>query len=315
MNRYVLARLALLVPVFFGASIVVFSVMRLTPGDPAVLMLGTEATAENVARLREELGLNEPLPFQYVKWLARVVRGDLGDSLWSKRSVAAEIAPKLQATIILAVASLVLSTVIGVLAGIISAVRRNSWFDRVSIVTALVGVSMPVFWLGFVLMAIFSVELRLLPPTGMYSPTGGDLPDMLRHLILPAVTLAAPSLAVLARVTRSAMLEVINQDYVRTARAKGLAEPTIAYRHALRNALIPVITLVGVQVGQLLSGAILVETVFSWPGLGSLLLQGIGTRDFPVVQGVALVSAMIFSVVNLLVDLLYGYVDPRIRYA
>jgi ABC-type dipeptide/oligopeptide/nickel transport system permease component len=289
--------------------------MRLTPGDPAVLMLGQDATPESVAQLRRDLGLDEPLPLQYLIWLGHVLTGNLGTSLWSGRPVLLEIAPRLQATAILATASLVLSTTFGVLAGIISAVRRDTIFDRISTVGSLVGVSMPVFWLGFVLMVIFAVNLRALPPTGMYSPTGGDILDLLRHLILPAVTLAAPSTAVIARLTRSAMLEVVNEDYVRTARGKGLADRVVIRRHALRNALIPVITIIGVQAGQLLSGTILVETVFAWPGLGSLLLNGISTRDFPIVQGVALVAAVVFSAVNFVVDILYGYVDPRIRYA
>lgn len=315
MNRYLASRITLLIPVVLGASMVVFSVMRLTPGDPAVLMLGPEASAENVARLRAELGLDDPLPVQYVKWVSRIAQGDLGVSLWSKRPVWSEVVPKAQATLILAGASLLLSTAFGVAAGIVAATRRDTIFDRVGMLAALAGVSMPVFWLGLVLMVIFSLNLRWLPPTGMYSPTGGGFDDLLRHLVLPAVTLAAPSTAIVARLTRSAMLEVVSQDYMRTAYAKGLAERVVIYRHALKNALIPVVTVVGVQTGHLLSGAILVETVFSWPGLGSLLLSGISTRDFPIVQGVALVSALLFAIVNLVVDMLYGYLDPRIRYS
>jgi peptide/nickel transport system permease protein len=315
MGRYIGQRLAMLVPVTLGVTFVVFATMYLTPGDPALLMAGPLATAADIQQLRADMGLDQPLLVQYATWLGKAVRGDLGRSFSMNVSVAAEIGQKLGPTLILTVAALGFSTVCGLLAGIISATRPNSLFDRASMVLALVGVSMPVFWLGIVLMLIFSLQLRWLPASGMYSATStGGLDELFRHLVLPAVTLGLASTGIVARFTRSSMLEVIRQDYIRTARAKGLSERLVYYRHALKNALIPVVTVVGLQVGFLLGGAVLTETVFSWPGLGSLLIRGIATRDFPLVQGCVLVIATMFVLVNLVVDLLYAYLDPKVRY-
>ena len=315
MKRYLGHRLLLLVPVLAGVSLVVFMVLHLSPGDPAEIMLGSQATQEDLTRLRAELGLNEPLHVQYVRWLGHVVRGDLGRSLWMKRPVLPEVLQRLRATLILTATALVLSTLTGIALGVLSAARPHSLLDRLSAVASLFGASMPVFWLGIVLMVVFSLWLRWLPASGMYAPYGGgDLGDMLAHLVLPAVTLAAASTTIIARLTRSTMLEVLGQDYVRTARAKGVREAVVVVRHGLKNALIPIVTVVGVQAGYLLGGAVLTETVFAWPGVGTLMVQGILARDFPLVQGCVLVVALSFVLVNLAVDLLYAWLDPRIRY-
>jgi peptide/nickel transport system permease protein len=314
-RRYLARRLVALVPVLAGVSVVVFLVLHLSPGDPAEIMLGSQATQEDLARLRAQLGLDEPLPIQYARWLGHVLQGDLGRSLWTKRPVLREVLDRLGATLVLTASALVLSTLGGIALGIASATRRNSFLDRVSAVVSLFGASMPVFWLGIVLMVAFSLWLGWLPASGMFAPYGGgDMRDLLAHLILPAVTLAAASTAIVARLTRSSMLEVLGQDYVRTARSKGLVERAVVVRHGLWNALMPIVTVVGVQAGYLLGGAVLTETVFAWPGVGTLMVQGILARDFPLVQGCVLVVALTFAVINLGVDLLYAYLDPRIRY-
>jgi peptide/nickel transport system permease protein len=302
-------------PVLLGVSVVVFMVLHLSPGDPAEIMLGPQATKEDLERLRVELGLTEPLPVQYLRWLGHVVQGDLGKSLWMKRPVLAEVLVRFKATLILTGSALLLSTLGGIALGVASATRPHSLLDRLSAVASLFGISMPVFWLGIVLMVIFALWLGWLPAAGMYAPYGGgDLRDLLAHLALPAVTLAAASMTIVARLTRSTMLETLGQDYVRTARAKGVVEHRVVLRHGLRNALIPIVTVVGVQVGYLLGGAVLTETVFAWPGVGTLMVQGILARDFPLVQGCVLVVALGFVLVNLAVDLLYAWLDPRIRY-
>ncbi|HEY7647695.1 MAG TPA: ABC transporter permease, partial [Methylomirabilota bacterium] len=314
--RYLARRLLQLLPVLFGVSVVIFTVLRLAPGDPAEIMLGSQATKEDLDRLRTELGLTQPVHVQYLLWMSHVVRGDLGRSIWRKRPVLTEVLHHYKATIILTLAALTLSAVGGTTLGVTAAVRPNSLLDRCSAVASLFGASVPVFWLGIVLMVIFALELRWLPASGMFSPYGGgDLGDLLRHLVLPAVTLASATITIIARLTRSAMLEVLGQDYVRTARAKGLVEWAVVVRHGLKNALVPIITVIGVQTGVLLGGAVLTETVFAWPGVGTLMVQGILTRDFPLVQGCVLIIAMTFVLINLVVDLLYVWLDPRIRYA
>ncbi len=315
MRRYLARRLLLLLPVLVGVSIIIFMVLHLAPGDPAEIMLGSQATQEDLARLRADLGLTEPLPVQYVRWLGMVARGDLGRSLWMKRPVLAEVLGRFQATLILTGTALLLSTVVGMALGVASATRPNSLLDRLSAVASLFGASMPVFWLGIVLMVIFALWLGWLPASGMFSPYGGGDPgDLLAHLVLPAVTLAAASVTIIARLTRSTMLETLGQDYIRTARAKGVVERAVVLRHGLQNALIPIVTVVGVQAGYLLGGAVLTETVFAWPGVGTLMVQGILARDFPLVQGCVLVVALAFVLINLAVDLLYAWLDPRIRY-
>ncbi|PYN77807.1 MAG: glutathione ABC transporter permease GsiC [Candidatus Rokuibacteriota bacterium] len=315
MRRYLVRRLLLLVPVLLGVSVIIFMVLHLAPGDPAEIMLGSQATQADLARLRAELGLTEPLSVQYVRWLGLVARGDLGRSIWMKRPVLAEVLGRFKATLVLTGSALLLSTVGGLALGIASATRPNSLLDRLSAVASLFGASMPVFWLGIVLMVIFALWLGWLPASGMFSPYGGgDLRDLLLHLALPAVTLAAASVTIIARLTRSTMLETLGQDYIRTARAKGVVERAVVLRHGLKNALIPIVTVVGVQAGYLLGGAVLTETVFAWPGVGTLMVQGILARDFPLVQGCVLVVALSFVLINLGVDLLYAWLDPRIRY-
>jgi peptide/nickel transport system permease protein len=314
-KRYLARRLLLLVPVLGGVSIVIFMVLHLSPGDPVEIMLGSQATQEDRSRLREELGLDQPLHVQYVRWLGHVARGDLGRSLWMKRPVLAEVLVRFKATLILTGTALLLSTAAGVALGVASATRPNSLLDRTSAVASLFGASMPSFWLGIVLMVVFALWLGWLPASGMYAPYGGgDLRDLLAHLALPAVTLAAASVTIIARLTRATMLETLGQDYIRTARAKGVVERGVVLRHGLKNALIPIVTVVGVQAGYLLGGAVLTETVFAWPGVGTLMVQGILARDFPLVQGCVLVVALSFVLVNLAVDLLYAWLDPRIRY-
>jgi peptide/nickel transport system permease protein len=314
-RRYLARRLLLLVPVLAGVSIVIFMVLHLSPGDPVEIMLGSQATQEDRARLRGDLGLDQPLHVQYVRWLGHVVRGDLGRSIWMKRPVLAEVLGRFKATLILTGTALVLSTVVGIALGVSSASRPHSVLDRTSTVASLFGASMPSFWLGIVLMVVFALRLGWLPASGMYAPYGGgDLRDLLAHLVLPAVTLAAASVTIVARLTRAAMLETLGQDYIRTARAKGVVERRVVLRHGLKNAMIPIVTVIGVQAGYLLGGAVLTETVFAWPGVGTLMVQGILARDFPLVQGCVLVVALSFVLVNLAVDLLYAWLDPRIRY-
>lgn len=302
------------IPVLLGVSILVFSVIHLAPGDPAVIMLGPLATKESIEKLHQELGLDRPLVVQYLAWMSKVVRLDFGRSVVLGREVFPEIWLRFKATMILTLASLSLAVLIGVVAGITSAVRQYSIFDGLSMLTALAGVSMPVFFTGIVLIILFSMQLNLFPTAGMYSPAGGDLLDLLHHLVLPAITLGTASAAVLARMTRSAMLETIRQDYIRTARAKGLAERAVIYVHALRNAAITIITVLGMQVGYQLGGAILTETVFSWPGIGMMMVRAIQVRDYPMVQGGVLFVAAVFVFVNIIVDIAYAFLDPRIRY-
>ena len=315
MRRYLARRLLLLVPVLAGVSVVIFMVLHLSPGDPVEIMLGSQATQEDRARLRAELGLDQPLHVQYGRWLGHVARGDLGRSLWMKRPVLDEVLGRFKATLVLTGTALLLSSLAGVALGVASATRPNSVLDRLSAVASLFGASMPTFWLGIVLMVIFALWLGWLPASGMYAAYGGgDLRDLLAHLVLPAVTLAAASVTIIARLTRATMLETLGQDYIRTARAKGVVERAVVLRHGLKNALIPIVTVVGVQAGYLLGGAVLTETVFAWPGVGTLMVQGILARDFPLVQGCVLVVALSFVVINLAVDLLYAWLDPRIRY-
>jgi peptide/nickel transport system permease protein len=314
LQGYVLRRLLLAVPVLFGVSLLVFAVMHLAPGDPAAIMLGAQATREDVERLHRELGLDRPLAVQYARWLGRVVQGDLGRSIPLGREVLPEVLTRFKATLILTGGALLVALAIGVPAGIVSATRQYSWLDRLSMGIAVTGVSLPVFWTGIMLIIVFSLTLRWLPSAGMFSPYGGDFADLLWHLVLPAVTLGTASAAALARMTRSAVLEIVRQDFVRSARAKGLAERAVVGRHVLKNAVNPVVTVLGIQVGTLLGGAILTETVFSWPGLGSMMVRAIQARDYPLVQGGVLLIATTFVGVNLLVDLLYAVFDPRIRY-
>ncbi|HEX9076499.1 MAG TPA: ABC transporter permease [Anaerolineae bacterium] len=333
MLRYFVKRVLTVIPVLLGVSILVFGFVRMIPGDPATIMLGERATPANIARVREQLGLTKPIYEQYWIFLSNALQGNLGTSVLRQEPVTQEIIRRFPATIELALSAILIALIVGIPAGIISAIRRGSWFDTISMLVALTGVSMPIFWLGLMLVFFFSVVLHILPTGGRldsgtnFAATtnlllidtlfSGDIDlffQSLRHLVLPAVALGTIPMAIIARMTRSSMLEVLSQDYIRTAHAKGLKESSVVVRHALRNAWLPVITVVGLQVGRLLSGAILTETVFSWPGIGRWLVDAIYTRDYPIVQGVTLFIAIIFVGVNLIVDLLYAWVDPRIKF-
>ena len=312
---YVARRLLLAIPVLLGVSVLVFGVLHLAPGDPAAIMLGAQATREDVERLRRDLGLDQPLPVQYLRWMSHVVRGDLGRSIPLGREVLPEVLLRFKATLILTAGALLVAVVVGVPAGILSATRQYTWLDKAAMGIAVTGQSLPVFWTGIMLIIAFALSLRWFPSAGMTSPYGGGgTADVLWHLVLPAVTLGTASAAALARLTRSSVLEIVRQDYVRSARAKGVAERGVILRHVLKNAVNPIITVLGIQVGYLLGGAILTETVFSWPGLGSMMVRAIQARDYPLVQGGVLLIATTFVVVNLIVDLLYAVFDPRIRY-
>jgi ABC-type dipeptide/oligopeptide/nickel transport system permease component len=304
--RYIIRRLVLLVPLLFGASVLVFLTMRLIPGDPARLALGAEATEDQVELMRRQWGLDQPLPVQYVYWIGHALQGDWGRSTVSRVPASEEIANRLPATLRLAGLSLVIAAVLGIGFGLLAAVRHNTWVDRLSMVVALLGICTPSFWLGLMLILVFSVRFGWFPSFGQ----GG-----LDHLVLPSLTLGAAAAALIARVTRSSLLEVLGADYLKTARAKGLTEHLVITRHALKNALIPVLTLLGLELGGLLTGAIVTETVFAYPGIGLLLISSIGNRDFAVVQPALLLFAVQFVLVNLLVDVLYAVVDPRIAYA
>ncbi|WP_207477297.1 ABC transporter permease [Arenibaculum pallidiluteum] len=313
MAAYALGRILALVPVLFGLSLIVFLIMALIPGDPALAILGPYATPENVARINRDLGLDRSLPVQYLSWLGNVLSGDLGRSYSLNRPVLDEVAERFSATLILAGTALLLASVLGLLAGIVSAVRQFGLADKLVTLAVLVGISLPSFWLGLLLILLFAVRWRLLPASGMYAIYGGgDLADLLRHLVLPAVTLAIVAAGVIARLTRSAMLEVLRQDFVRTARAKGLGEGRVILGHALRAAMVGVIPVIGIQAGFVLGGAVYIETVFQWPGIGRMLVDAIAKRDVLLVQGGVLVVATCYVLFNLAADLLQRLLDPRI---
>ncbi len=304
--RFVLKRLLAAIPVLFGVSIAVFSMLHLVPGDPVKMMLSEFQTSpEQIALLRAQLHLDEPLPQQFGRFLWSALHGDLGYSIRTKRPVRDEILDNLPSTVILTLSGMTVAIVMGIVLGIIAAVWQNSWFDTFSMLLALLGVSMPSFWFGLLLIFTFSLKLRWLPATG-----GGDF----AHLIMPAVTLGMGASAIIARLARSSMLEVLRQEYIMTARAKGLRELLVIIRHGLKNALIPVVTIVGLQIGQLLGGTVIIETVFARPGVGRLIVNGILEKDFPLVQGIVLLGATSYVLVNLVVDMTYALLDPRIRY-
>ena len=306
MLTWIARRILAVVPVLFGVTLAVFSMLFLVPGDPVKIMLAEFVTnPDQVAQMRAQLHLDEPILQQYARFVTGAVRGDLGTSIRSRRPVTTEIGENLASTAQLALAAMVVAVGLGVPLGLVAALSRSSWLDVASMAAALLGVSMPSFWLGLLLIFVFSLHLAWFPATG-----GGDL----RHLVLPAITLGMIAAAIIARLTRSSMLEVLGQDYVRTARAKGLGGFSVVVRHALKNALIPIITIFGLQFGNLLAGAVIVETVFSRPGLGRLIVGGILNKDFPLVQGVVLFVATTYVLINLLVDVAYAYADPRIRF-
>ncbi len=304
-GQYIIRRLLIMIPVLLGVSLIIFTMVRVIPGDPAIILAGPHANKEQVDQIRAQLGLDRHPVVQYFSFLGDLVQGDLGRSTRTGLPVTREIMARLPNTVVLALTAIILASFLGVLTGIIAGVKQNSIFDHLSMMIALFGLSMPVFWLGLMLMLLFSIQLGWLPSVGAES---------WKHLILPAITLGANSTAIIARMTRSSMLEVIRLDYIRTARAKGLTEKMVIWRHALKNALIPVVTVIGLQTGTLLGGAVLTEIVFAWPGIGRLLVEAILSRDYPVVQGLVLLVATIFIFINLIVDLLYSYLDPRIRY-
>ncbi|HLQ63537.1 MAG TPA: ABC transporter permease [bacterium] len=305
MGRYVLHRLALALLTLGGVTVVIFLLIRLIPGDPARIIAGLLASDDEVRRLRVELGLTQPLYMQYLIFFTGLLHGNLGLSAATRAPVLEEIALRLRPTVLLAVSSIAVATLVGLAAGIISATRRYSILDYLAMTLAVLGVSIPVFWLGLMLMLLFAVYLHWLPAGGY---------GTLASFILPTIALAAFSTGIIARMTRSSLLETLSQDYVRTARAKGVPRHGVVLRHALKNALIPVLTVIGLQFGTLLGGAVLTETTFAWPGMGRLLVNSILSRDYPVIQGIVLTFATMFAGVNLLVDLLYAYVDPRIHY-
>ncbi len=313
MREYLLQRLIQLVPVLFFLSIIVFTIVRLIPGDPAAIRLGMEATPEGIAAVQKEMGLDKPIFVQYGIWLGDVLRGDFGTSWVSKQPVLQLIMLKLPASLLLACTALLIALLIAIPAGIISGVKQHSLTDNIATTLALLGVAMPQFWLGLMLMLVVAVQLRWLPPSG-YVDLNQNPTEAIRRLILPASTLGLTLAAPLARFMRSGMLDVMNADYIRTARAKGLTERMVVTGHAVRNALLTVITVFGMQFGALLGGTIVIEQVFSWPGVGLLAFTAINQRDYGIIQGVVLFVALGFILVNLAVDVIYVYVDPRIRY-
>ncbi|MEA3407171.1 MAG: ABC transporter permease [Chloroflexota bacterium] len=356
MTRYILRRLLLLVPVLLGISIITFGMLRLIPGDPAMVMMGEHASPDQVEAFRERMGLNEPIYVQYLRYMRDLVQMDLGRSILTNRPVIEEIGRRFPATFELTLGAMAFATFFGVTAGIIAAYNHNSFVDVFIMFISLVGVSMPIFWLGLMLAYLFGFKLRWLPPSGRLTVGVELLPlieawrlegalrgretlrglldflsgfyvldalltgnwaalwDVIKHLILPSVALGSIPMAIIARMTRSSLLETLGEDYIRTARSKGLFEWAVLFSHALRNALLPIVTVVGLQLGLLLGGAILTETIFSWPGLGRLVVNRILARDYPAVQGSVIVIASTFVLINLIVDISYAYLDPRIHY-
>lgn len=325
MARYILRRLLQMIPVLLGISTMVFALLHLIPGDPAAIFLGQEATPTEIARLRHVLGLDEPLPVQFGKFLLRLARGDLGVSITQNVPVRGLVLQHLPATVELAVAAMLIALVIAIPLGVIAATHKGSLVDLGSLVLAQLGVSMPVFWLGMLMIATLALKLHWLPTFGrgpafteaLGALIRGDtspILNSLEHILMPALSLGLMAAALITRMVRATMLEVLQQDYVRTARSKGIHERLVVYRHALRNALLPVITIVGLQFGALLGGAVVTESIFAWPGVGRLAVEAIGQRDFPVIQGTVLSLTLAFSVINLLVDISYAYINPRIRY-
>ncbi|MFT5365253.1 MAG: peptide/nickel transport system permease protein [Candidatus Latescibacterota bacterium] len=333
MKIYIIKRILALVPTLLGITVLVFLMVHLVPGDPAQVMLGERASAETLEALRQDLGLDQPLHVQFARYLGDLLQGDFGRSIKSRERISAELIARFPATLELALVSMVLACFIGLGAGIVSAIRRNTVWDYVGMTVSLAGVSLPIFWLGLMMIMVFSVWLGLFPVsgrlsshvfvtsvTGLYlvdSLLAGDLfafGDALWHLVLPGITLGTVPAAVIVRMTRSSLLEVLREDYVRTAWAKGLSERVVVLRHALRNAFIPILTVISLQFGYLLGGAVMTESIFAWPGLGRWLINAVYARDFPAIQGGVLLVAATFVIVNLVADLLYVWLDPRIKY-
>ena len=334
MRSFILKRLALLIPTLLGISVVVFLMIHFVPGDPAQVMLGERASAESLAELRAELGLDKPFYVQFGRFFFGLIQGDLGRSIKTHERVIVELKKRFPATVELAVASMILASIVGISAGVLSAVRRGTILDYTGMMAALIGISMPIFWLGLIFILIFSVSLGLFPISGRLSSDvelevvtrfyvidsllGANIrafKDALWHLFLPAVALGTIPMAVIARMTRSSMIEVMGEDYIRTAWAKGLSERIVVLKHAMKNSFTPTLTVMGIEFGYLLGGAIITETIFSWPGVGRWLLFAVQARDFRAVQGGVLLIAITFVLINLIVDLLYAWLDPRIKYA
>ena len=330
--KYILKRILMVIPVLLGVSVIIFLITRILAPDPAPVVLGEHATSEAMIKWRADNGLADPVWLQFINFIGNALHGDLGTSYYSHQPVTNEIAARFPATAELAICAIIIAALVGVALGVVAAVRKNKAADHVSTVVALVGVSMPIFWSGILLIILFSGILHILPSNGRTSPSlqpsGGTgfyiidtiangnmeaLGDVLVHLILPTLALSLYSMAIITRMTRSSMLDTLNEDYVRTARAKGLKERIVNIRHALRNAMLPVSTVIGLQFGSLLGGALLTETVFSWPGIGRYAVDSVLKSDFPVVQGVVLLVAVIFVFMNLIVDIVYAYLDPRIK--
>lgn len=309
MHKYILKRILMLIPVLIGVTFLVFFIMALRPGDPAIIILGDGATDESVAQLRDELRLDDPLLVRYASYMADLLRGDMGKSYKNQLDVMGQILQRFPNTVLLAVTGMFVALLIGIPIGILSAKKQYTFIDNISMIAALIGVSMPNFWFGLVVVTIFSLGLGWLPSSGM----GEGIVGGLKSLILPALTLGTGAAATVTRMTRSSMLEVIRQDYISTARSKGIKEAQVTHRHMFKNALIPIITVVGLQFGYLLGGAVLTETVFSWPGLGRFMVDAIKTKDTPIVLGTVIFMSVVFSMVNLGVDILYAFVDPRIK--
>jgi peptide/nickel transport system permease protein len=333
MKQFIIRRLLNVVLIMVAVSVIIFLLIRLAPGDPAITMAGEHASKETLAHMRAEWGLDKPLFVQYFIWLGHALRGDFGQSILTHQSILVEISQRFPNTLELSIFAMIFATLIGVIAGIVSAVKRYSVFDYISMFIALFGVSMPIFWLAIMLILVFSIKLDLLPTGGRLDVFYSIRPithlylvdsllelnfpaffNTLKHLILPSIALGTIPMAFIARITRSSMLDVMNQDYIRTARSKGLRDNTVIIKHALRNALIPILTASGTEFAMLMGGAVLTETIFSWPGLGTYVVQAVSARDYPAVQGAVIFIALVVALVNLLVDILYAYIDPRIHY-
>ena len=335
MGKFILRRILLLIPILLGLSVLIFLFIRLLPGDPAGAILGERATPENILRVREALGLDRPLPEQYFDYLGGLLRGDLGQSFLTRRDVVDDFLQRFPATIELTAAALIFALALGIPLGMMTAKRRGSWVDQVGTVVSLVGISIPIFFLGLMLKYIFAIQFPILPDSGridfieyaiprvtrfmtvdaLIAGDFGGFVDALRHLILPGIALGTIPLAIIMRITRASVVDVLNEDYVRTANAKGLTAPTVDRRHVLRNAMLPVVTVIGLQTGLLLGGAILTETIFGWGGVGTWIYDAVRTSDYQVIQSGVLLLAFIFVLVNLLVDVSYAFLNPRIRYS
>ncbi|MGG2196770.1 MULTISPECIES: ABC transporter permease [Paenibacillus] len=313
MMSYIIKRFLSLLPTLFVPLLLIFFMLRLAPGDPASIMLGADATVEQVEQLREKMGLNEPLLIQLFAFLKQLVTLDLGDSIFLKKPVLTVILDHIETTIVLTIYALIIAIVIGLLSGIISAIYRNKSIDQIAMTGAMIGVSMPEFWFGLMLILVFAVNLQWFPVTG-YVPLSEGFFECIRSLTLPAVSLGFVQAAFIARITRTSMLDVIHEDFVRTAEAKGLSNGVIVFKHILRNAFIPILTVIGITVAVLMGGAIAIETVFSLPGIGRMMISAVSRRDYPLIQGIVMFISVVFILINMIVDIIYTWVDPRIKY-